>query len=87
MGSKAWSDWIGNCNGEALGVFLIVLFGDAVVFTAVLNGVMPDLATLVSDGDSRSQPRCGLPSRFPERTSIRVSRWLWHSGARFRGPR
>jgi glycerol uptake facilitator protein len=46
METRTWRDWIGNYIGEALGVFLIVLFGDAVVFTAVLNGAMPDLATI-----------------------------------------
>jgi len=42
----AGTSWLGRYIGEALGVFLIVLFGDAVVFAAVLAGVVPDLITV-----------------------------------------
>lgn len=48
-GQRFWVDrhpWLGHYVGEALGVFLIVLFGDAVVFVAVLFGVAPDLVTI-----------------------------------------
>ncbi|NNM96195.1 MAG: hypothetical protein HKL89_01115 [Candidatus Dormibacteraeota bacterium] len=38
--------WLGHYMGEAAGVFLIVLFGDAVVFAAVLMGAGPDLMTI-----------------------------------------
>ncbi len=38
--------WIGHYIGEALGVFLIVLFGDACVFVSVLFGDAPDVITL-----------------------------------------
>ncbi len=38
--------WLGHYWGEAAGVFLIVLFGDAVVFAAVLLGAGPDLMTI-----------------------------------------
>lgn len=39
-------NWWGHYLGEAIGVFLIILFGDACVFVAVLFGVAPDLITL-----------------------------------------
>ena len=35
--------WFGHYFGECLGVFLIVLFGDAVMFAAVLWGAVPDI--------------------------------------------
>jgi glycerol uptake facilitator protein len=38
--------WVGRYVAEALGVFLIVLFGDACVFVGVLFGVAPDVITL-----------------------------------------
>lgn len=38
--------WVGHYIGEALGVFLIIFFGDAAVFVAILFGVAPDLITL-----------------------------------------
>jgi len=41
-----WRDWFGHYIGEALGVFLIVFFGDAVIFVAVLLGVAPDIVTV-----------------------------------------
>lgn len=37
--------WLGHYLGEAAGVFLIVLFGDAVMFAAVLSGAVPDIIT------------------------------------------
>lgn len=41
-----WRDWFGHYIGVALGGFLIVLFGDAVIFAAVLLGVVPDIITV-----------------------------------------
>lgn len=46
METLTWRDWIGHYIGEALGVFLIVFFGDAVIFVAVLLGVAPDIMTV-----------------------------------------
>jgi glycerol uptake facilitator protein len=46
METLTWRDWIGHYIGEALGVFLIVFFGDAVIFVAVLLGVAPDITTI-----------------------------------------
>lgn len=46
MEQLTWRDWFGHYIGEALGVFLIVFFGDAVIFVAVLLGVAPDIITV-----------------------------------------
>lgn len=46
MEQPGWRDWFGHYIGEALGVFLIVFFGDAVIFVAVLVGVVPDIITV-----------------------------------------
>ncbi|HVB73422.1 MAG TPA: MIP/aquaporin family protein [Ktedonobacteraceae bacterium] len=46
MEHLTWRDWFGHYIGEALGVFLIVFFGDAVIFVAVLLGVAPDIVTV-----------------------------------------
>lgn len=38
--------WLGKYFGEAAGVFLIVLFGDAALFAGVLFGATPDIITV-----------------------------------------
>lgn len=46
MEKLTWRDWFGHYVGEALGVFLIVFFGDAIIFVAVLLGAAPDIVTV-----------------------------------------